>query len=56
VVFSVVLFVLHLLLVNILRVVSASRCRLIKLNHLNLDVLCDCVIFNCVILCLFGDL
>jgi hypothetical protein len=45
VVFYVLLFVLHLLLVNILRVVSASGCSLIKPNHLNFGVLCDCVIY-----------
>jgi hypothetical protein len=43
--FSVLLFVLHLLLVNILRVVSASGYRHIKQNHLNLGVLCDYVFF-----------
>jgi len=55
VVFSVLLFVLHLLLVNILWVISISGCRLIKLNHLNLCVLCDCVIFYYNILCFIGD-
>jgi hypothetical protein len=45
VVLSVLLFVLHLLLVNILLIVSTSGCRLIKPNHLNFGVLCDCVIY-----------
>jgi hypothetical protein len=43
--FSVLLFVLHLLLLNIFQVVSAGGCKLIKPNHLNLGVLCDCIIF-----------
>lgn len=49
-------FVLHLLLVNFLRIVSASGCKLVKLNHLNLGVLCDWFILYSTIFCLFGDL
>jgi hypothetical protein len=55
VVFSYYSFVLHLLLVNFLRIVSASGCRLVKLNHLNLGVLCDWFIFYYAIFCFFGD-
>jgi hypothetical protein len=33
-----------LLIVNLFRVVSAIECRLIELIHLNLGVLCDCII------------
>jgi hypothetical protein len=43
------------LLVNIFWVVSASKYRFIKLNHLNLGVLCDCVISYSVIFCFIGD-
>jgi hypothetical protein len=39
--FSLYYFVLRLLIVNFLRVVSTSGCRLIKPNHLNFGVLCD---------------
>jgi len=53
--FFVLLFVLHLLLVNILWVGSANRCRLIKPNHLNFGVLCDDVIFYSAIFCFIGD-
>jgi hypothetical protein len=52
---SLLFFILHLLIVNFHCVVSANGCRLTKSNHLNLDVLCDCVIFYCVIFCFFGD-
>jgi hypothetical protein len=51
--FFVLLFVLHILLVNILRVVFAGGCKLIKPNHLNLGVLCDCVIFYYAIIYFF---
>jgi hypothetical protein len=44
VIFSVLHFVLHILIVNFFRVVSASGCRLVKPNHLNLGVLCDYVL------------
>jgi hypothetical protein len=54
VVLSVLLCVFHLLLVNILLVLSANGCMLIKPNHLNLDVLCDCVIFYYAIFCFIG--
>jgi len=33
----------HLLIVDFLWVVSASGCRLVKPNHLNLGVMCDCL-------------
>jgi hypothetical protein len=33
----------HLLIVDFLQVVFASRCRLVKQNHLNLCVVCDCL-------------
>ena len=35
----------HLLIVDFLSVVCASKCRLVKPNHLNLCVVCDCLIF-----------
>ena len=35
----------HLLIVNFVRVISASGCRLVKPNHLNLCIMCDCLIF-----------
>jgi hypothetical protein len=34
-----------LLLVNFSWIVSANGCRLVKPNHLNLAVLCDCLLF-----------
>jgi hypothetical protein len=50
--FLSLLFVLHHVIVNfLLLVISISRCRLIKPSHLNLWVLCDCVIFYYVIFC-----
>jgi hypothetical protein len=45
VVFPILVFVLNLLLVNILRVISVSGCRLFKPNHLNFGILYDCVIY-----------
>jgi hypothetical protein len=39
--FSLLLFVLHLLIVNFFQVVSNSGCRLVKPNNLNLGVVCD---------------
>jgi hypothetical protein len=33
----------YLLIVDFLRVVPASGCRLVKLNHLNLGVVCGCL-------------
>jgi hypothetical protein len=44
-----------ILIVNFLQVISASGCRLIKPNHLNLLVLCGCVIFYSAIFCFIGD-
>ena len=35
----------HLLIVDFLRFVFANGCRLVKPNHLNLCVVCDCLIF-----------
>jgi hypothetical protein len=40
-------FVLYLLIVKFSWIVSASGCRLVKLNHLNLGVYCDCVVVIC---------
>jgi hypothetical protein len=44
-----------ILIVNFFRIVSASECTLVKSNHLNFGVLCDCVIFYYVIFCFIGD-
>jgi hypothetical protein len=50
----ILLFCIHLLLVNFIWIVFASGCRLVKPNHLNLDVLCDWFIFYSAIFCFFG--
>jgi hypothetical protein len=41
VIFNLILFVFHLLIVNFFRVIFANGCRLVKSNHLNVGVLCD---------------
>jgi hypothetical protein len=41
VVFSQLLFVLSLLIVNFFQIVSACGCKLVKSNHVNLGVQCD---------------
>jgi hypothetical protein len=44
-VFSLLLFALHLLIVNFFRVVFANECKFVKSNYLNFGVVCDLFIF-----------
>jgi hypothetical protein len=56
VIFSLLLFVLHLLIVNFLLIVSTCGCRLVEPNQINLSTLCDWVIFFLFFFCFFGIL
>jgi hypothetical protein len=56
VVFSFLVFALHLLIVNFLMVVSACRCRLVKLNYVKSWSRVQLGYFYYVLFCFFGIL
>lgn len=45
-----------ILIVNFFRIVSARRCKLLKLKHLNRSFSCDCIIFYSIFFCFVDDL